>query len=140
MAYQITELCNGCTACTRLCPVDAISGERKLQHIINDKRCVECGVCGWICPVEAVIDSEGVKINKIPRKQWPKPVIDKELCTACAICVDICGKDALSITYPTFKGDLNVYAVLSNEKACVGCKLCSLHCPMEAIQMEVPHD
>ena len=68
------------------------------------------------------------------------PVIQDELCTACAICVDICGKNALTITYPASKGDLNVYACLSNEKACVGCGLCSVHCPMDAIQMEVRHD
>jgi ferredoxin len=140
MAYKITELCDGCTACKRMCPVEAISGERKNLHIINEKRCIECGVCGWICPVGAVIDENGVQVGRIPRKQWPKPVIQKELCTACAICVEICNKNALTITYPVHKGDLNVYAILSNEKACVGCGLCSLYCPMEAIQMEVRHD
>lgn len=140
MAYKITDICNGCTLCKRMCPVDAIEGEMKSLHMINEARCVECGVCGWICNQGAVIDRDGIVIEKVPRKQWPKPVIQDELCTACAICVDICGKNALTITYPASKGDLNVYACLSNEKACVGCGLCSVHCPMDAIQMEVRHD
>ena len=34
-AYVIDEsVCIGCTACTRVCPVDAISGERKKPHYI----------------------------------------------------------------------------------------------------------
>lgn len=140
MAYKITEICNGCTLCRKFCPVEAISGEIKQPHMINEKRCVECGVCGWICAQGAILDSNGVKVEKISRKQWPKPVINHELCTACAICVDVCGKNALSISLPAYKGDLGVFAFLSNEKACVGCSICCQHCPMDAIQMEVQHD
>ena len=45
-AYVIDEsICIGCTACTRVCPVDAISGERKKPHSIDPDVCIACGAC-----------------------------------------------------------------------------------------------
>ncbi|GAG51232.1 unnamed protein product, partial [marine sediment metagenome] len=34
MSYKILDTCIGCTACTKRCPTDAISGERDAIHII----------------------------------------------------------------------------------------------------------
>ena len=85
MSYNITESCSGCTACAKLCPVFAISGERNVKHIINDKRCVDCGVCGRICPKNAVTDNFGKICVHVKRSQWPKPVINAEECSACSI-------------------------------------------------------
>lgn len=48
------EKCIGCTKCARNCPVDAISGEVKKPHVINDDICVRCGKCIEVCPVGAV--------------------------------------------------------------------------------------
>ena len=139
MAYSIiNDRCNGCSACKLLCPVNAISGERKEPHHINDLRCINCGVCGRVCAQEAILDEKGELGIRIPRKQWPLPVIDTHHCAACSMCADICGKHALSISQPSFKGDLRVYAVLSNKKSCVGCGLCAQICPLGVISMEVP--
>jgi len=137
MAYSINDKCNGCSACKLLCPVDAIIGERKEAHHINQWRCVNCGVCGRICVQGAVLDDQGQPATRIPRKQWPLPVIDTRICSACSMCIDICGKQALTISMPAFKGDLRVYAVLSSPKNCVGCGLCTQVCPLGAIAMEV---
>ena len=136
MAYNITEACAGCTACSRSCPVMAITGTLKERHVINAKRCVECGVCGRICPKGAVTDSAGNIPERLPRKDWPKPVFDAARCTACGICVQACTAGALDITRPQFQGDLNVAAWLADEKKCVGCGLCARECPMDAIHME----
>src|SRR5690554_1191376 len=54
-AYVIDEsVCIGCTACTRVCPVDAISGERKKPHYIDPDVCIACGACAEKCPVAAI--------------------------------------------------------------------------------------
>ena len=137
MAYSITDLCEGCTTCARLCPVMAISGAKKEKHTINPKRCGECGVCARACVKSAVADGSGNPLPRVPRKNWPVAVFDAQKCTACGICLQVCTAGALEITQPQFRGDLQVSAYLANEKKCVGCGLCTKDCPMDAITMEV---
>jgi len=48
------EKCVGCTACARKCPVNAISGERKEVHSIDQSLCIKCGACMDTCKFDAV--------------------------------------------------------------------------------------
>lgn len=56
LVYRIKpELCRGCTACTKVCPVGAISGTRKEVHFIDPDKCIKCGACMERCPFGAIV-------------------------------------------------------------------------------------
>ena len=48
------QKCIGCTACSRKCPVGAITGELKKTHSINTSVCIKCGVCKQTCKFGAI--------------------------------------------------------------------------------------
>jgi NADH:ubiquinone oxidoreductase subunit F (NADH-binding)/Pyruvate/2-oxoacid:ferredoxin oxidoreductase delta subunit len=52
--YIDPENCTGCMACARKCPVNAIVGERKQVHVINQDLCTKCGTCLETCKFNAV--------------------------------------------------------------------------------------
>ena len=47
-------VCTGCGLCMRQCPQEAISGERKEPHVIDQELCIKCGVCHDVCRFDAV--------------------------------------------------------------------------------------
>ena len=58
ITYSILEdICNGCGACKRVCPADAIRGVRKKPHRINTELCVKCGTCFDACKFKAITKS-----------------------------------------------------------------------------------
>ncbi len=51
----ILDKCKKCGKCQKNCPVDAISGDRKSEFVIDQDKCIKCGLCVTSCPFDAVI-------------------------------------------------------------------------------------
>jgi len=58
------ETCNGCTLCSRACPVEAIAGEIRAVHSIDERACISCGSCREVCNRGAVITKKRLIIHQ----------------------------------------------------------------------------
>lgn len=52
--YIERDACKGCTKCSRLCPVGAISGKVKEPFMIDKDKCIKCGACIESCAFKAI--------------------------------------------------------------------------------------
>jgi len=51
VSYRIiVDNCKGCGVCVKVCPTDAIKGEKKEPHVIDQRTCIKCGQCFEKCP------------------------------------------------------------------------------------------
>jgi len=54
----VPEKSTGCTACVKVCPSGAITGERKKPHLIDHDKCIRCGSCETACKFDAIVKTE----------------------------------------------------------------------------------
>ena len=134
MAHYITQECTGCTACTAVCPAQAIRGDKKKVHHIEEALCIDCGACGRVCPANSVADAFGTPVSRLPRKKWPKPQFDMAPCISCGICIETCPTQAISTDLMVVR-DRRAYPFPEDEKACIACGFCVDDCPVDAVEL-----
>ncbi len=132
MSFTIDTRCDGCGACARQCPVEAISGDRRQTHAIDPWLCIDCGVCGAICPQDAIRDETGRVVPRVVRALRARPVFDADRCNGCGLCVTICPFDCLTVEGPAYQGA----AWLSAPQRCVSCGECETICLKGAVMMQ----
>jgi len=53
--YINAKSCQGCGLCSKVCPAEAIIGEKKKPHVIDTDKCIKCGTCKQKCKFDAII-------------------------------------------------------------------------------------
>ena len=104
------------------------SEEAGLVHLVDNARegikhtCNCCGCCCW-------------SVGTIRRKRIPRDVLmatyflretDKERCTGCGACVEICPVQVIKM-----EGDFPVVDM----EWCIGCGVCAIPCPVSAVKL-----
>lgn len=125
------EKCTGCCLCAAVCSArlvkefnpskSAVYVESLLPEklVIRPYVCIQCDEhpCVESCPVEAIVDDKGLGIY----------VVDKELCTGCGACVEVCPYNGLRLD-PVEK-----YAIKCD--MCEGKPRCAEICPEVTLEM-----
>ncbi len=62
----ITDDCIACGKCIKVCPTDAIKGEKKKVHVLDQGKCIVCGSCVEICPVDVIQVEPASKAVEVP--------------------------------------------------------------------------
>ena len=53
--FILPDKCTGCMACVKVCPTNAITGEKRQPHVIDQDKCIRCGACCDKCRFNAII-------------------------------------------------------------------------------------
>jgi len=68
--YILPDKCQGCGICRRNCPAEAISGDKRMVHVIDQSKCIKCGTCLDVCPPKfravAKVSGEAVSVPAEP--------------------------------------------------------------------------
>ncbi len=66
--YIVADKCTGCTLCVTHCPVDAIAGQAKFIHVIDQNICISCSNCFNVCSFDAIIKLSAGETIETPIK------------------------------------------------------------------------
>ncbi len=146
---NVAEL-NGFNSITTGCPViigDGLKGNDYKEINVNLKHCSVLKIGSVINEADIIISLNhfkgheqagfggalknlgmgcGSKLGKLEMHSGSKPIINKDMCIACSLCVENCNQKAIHI---------DDKAVIDYNK-CVGCGECIVVCPKKAISQK----
>jgi NADP-reducing hydrogenase subunit HndC len=68
--YILPDKCQGCGICAKSCPADAITGGKRMVHVINQSKCIKCATCLEKCPTKfsaiRKVSGETIEVPKEP--------------------------------------------------------------------------
>ena len=70
--YIDPQKCRACLICMKKCPVNAIDGDKKKIHIINQETCTNCGTCFEVCPAKFGA------VKKISGEPLPDEILEEQ--------------------------------------------------------------
>jgi len=78
--YEIVDdVCTACGICRKECPTDAIAGEKKKIHVLDQEKCIRCGVCYDACKYGSVKVVSGAYARTCEQTKFKlKPVKDQK--------------------------------------------------------------
>jgi NADH:ubiquinone oxidoreductase subunit F (NADH-binding)/(2Fe-2S) ferredoxin/Pyruvate/2-oxoacid:ferredoxin oxidoreductase delta subunit len=54
--YEVDEnACTGCHVCALKCPQEAVTGNKKEVHTLDQEKCIKCGICYDACKFDAIV-------------------------------------------------------------------------------------
>lgn len=138
--------CVECELCAAVCPTHAITMTIKDGRVVPQydiDLCVFCHKCVEICPSNSISSTVEFpeKVEKIPKELPISPLekvgllrlrtiqIDRNICTGCTLCAEVCPTDA--IVMKEIAGKLQP---IYNITRCLFCGQCYEACPVEAIK------
>jgi NADH-quinone oxidoreductase subunit F len=73
VSHAIDETCTGCHVCVAPCPTQAITGQTKGLHVIDQTKCIQCGACYQVCrfdSIKRVKRGDGDRVQIQAREKW----------------------------------------------------------------------
>jgi len=102
--------------------------QKKRFIVIDYENCVGCYTCALVCSASHhdIFSLALARVVPIPLRKFTKNI--PTLCMHCSepLCMDVCPVNAIT-------ADNDTGAVIINTDLCIGCRMCTVVCPLGAV-------